>query len=153
MKTFYLLKFMEGSRTFMVNPQSVFNMWEKDTEYSKMVARISSMKLVQEDQFLSRTRRLKTKLTRSFSGIEERDYLIFVYQVNVAYGILKCRKIFAHRILHTLTAKQCVVCVTTGKKNLARFWEEVNVFFNRIVTGDELWCHYHIMTSKQSSLI
>ncbi len=53
----------------MVNPKSAFNMWENDTKNSKVVARILSMKVHQEDWFLSQTRCLKTKLTRSFSVI------------------------------------------------------------------------------------
>ncbi len=54
---------------------------------------------------------------------------------------------------HTLTAKQHTVHVAACKKNLAHFRQEVNAFLNRIVTGDELWCHYNISISKQSSLI
>ncbi len=65
---------------------------------------------------------------------------------------LKYGKICAHWIPHTLTAEQHAACVTTCKKNLARFRKEGIAFLNCIVTGDELQCHYHIPTSKQSLL-
>ncbi len=58
-------------------PQSAFNVWENGTENLKVVARISSTKVVQEDRFLSQTRHLKTKLMKSFSTIAKRDYLIW----------------------------------------------------------------------------
>ncbi len=54
----------------------MFNMWENSTENSKVVPRKLLMKFIQEHWFLSQTRHLKTKLTRSFSTIEKRDYPI-----------------------------------------------------------------------------
>ncbi len=46
------------------------------------------MKIVQENQFLSLTRCLKTKLTRSFSVTEKWDFLL-LYQVKAAYGAVQ----------------------------------------------------------------
>ncbi len=42
--------------------------------------------------------------------------------------------------------------VSACKKNLTHWQKEGNTFHNSIITDDELWCHYHILTCKQSSL-
>ncbi len=51
-----------------------------------------------------------------------------------------------------MTSEQHAVCIATCKKNLTRFLKEGNTFLDRIVTEDKSWYHYHIPTSKQSSL-
>ncbi len=125
-----------------------------------MVVRVSSMKVIREDWFLSHLRYLKTKLIRSFNAIEKWDYLTLRpsecgiwYSLEYRYK-KKNRNIKKHALAgyHIPWLWQWAACAATCKNNLANFWKEGDTFLNHIVTGDELWCHYHIPTSKQSSL-
>ncbi len=151
--TFRLLKLTEGSRTFKGNPQSAFNMSENGVKNFKVVVRISLKKMVQEDRFLLQTGRLKTMLTRSFNGIKKQDYLILrtkwmwymlLFRI-ISQKKLKYWKIYAHWILHTLSAEQCAgVCIAVNKKNLTRFRKEGNTLFNSIVTSHFWLKHFSI---------
>ncbi len=71
---------------------------------------------------------------------------------NIVRKELKYRKICAHWIPHSLSEQQKTVQLQTSQKCLVRYYKEENVFLDRIITGDETWCHRFIPLSKQASM-
>ncbi len=119
-----------------------------DTKNFKVIARISSMKVVQEDRFLAQTGYLKTKLVRSFNVIKKRDNPMLGTEWMWHMGLLRISfqknwNIEKHALTgyHILsTVEECALRVAACKKSktiLLASEKRGNTFLNRIVTGDK----------------
>ncbi len=61
---------------------------------------------------------------------------------------LKYRKVCAHWIPHSLSEQQKTARLQISPICLAHYRKEGNAFLDRIITGDETWCHQFIPLSK-----
>ncbi len=64
---------------------------------------------------------------------------------------LEYQKICAHRIPYLLNEDQLALPCETCLEYLTQYRKKGNKFLDKIIPGDETWCHYYTPASKKAS--